>query len=123
MGKGINSNMDFFNLVGKPYKDGAFGPDFFDCYGLVRFVWHEALGIDLPENTIGWRKFGTLLPWPCELQIYDILMFESLNVVDHIGVAISTGEFLHANRLADQVVQEPISRYKDKLRTLGRANQ
>ena len=111
---------DFSDLIGKPYLDGGLGPDSFDCFGLVRWVWHKALGICLPEKHLGWRRFGDVLPWPCEIRLYDILMFESLNIVDHVGVMVSETEFLHTGRIYGGVVCEPVWRAKDKIRAVGR---
>lgn len=37
------------SLVGKPYREGADGPDAFDCYGLVRFAMGATGLIALPE--------------------------------------------------------------------------
>ena len=37
------------DLVGKPYREGACGPDAFDCYGLVKF-WFASRGVALPEH-------------------------------------------------------------------------
>ena len=35
------------NYLGKPYEDGARGPDRFDCWGLVRHVRHAHCGARL----------------------------------------------------------------------------
>ncbi len=34
--------------IGKPWESGASGPDAYDCWGLVRAVYRDRLGIDLP---------------------------------------------------------------------------
>lgn len=34
--------------IGLPWRSGASGPDAYDCWGLVRAVYRERLGIDLP---------------------------------------------------------------------------
>ncbi len=36
------------NLIGKPYRRGAHGPDEFDCWNLVRWVFKHQHGIDMP---------------------------------------------------------------------------
>ena len=40
-------------LVNKSWAPGAEGPDTFDCWGLVRFVFRTRLGIEMPPLTIG----------------------------------------------------------------------
>lgn len=35
-------------LIGKPWKAGARGPDSFDCWGLLAWVYKSRLGLDLP---------------------------------------------------------------------------
>lgn len=35
-------------LIGKPWISGASGPEAFDCWGLLRFVFAARRGIDLP---------------------------------------------------------------------------
>ena len=37
------------NYVGKPFVDGARGPDAYDCWGLVAAIYLEEYGITLPE--------------------------------------------------------------------------
>jgi len=39
-----------YNQRGKPYRYGAAGPNAFDCSGLVLYVFHRALGKNLPHN-------------------------------------------------------------------------
>ena len=45
----MSTNMILSDLVGKPYRSGAHGPDEFDCWGLVVYIYRELLGIELPE--------------------------------------------------------------------------
>jgi len=37
------------NLIGKPYEPGGRGPEVFDCWGLVRYVYDKAFGIHLQD--------------------------------------------------------------------------
>lgn len=36
------------SYLGKPWAPGGLGPDAYDCWGLVRAVYRERLGIELP---------------------------------------------------------------------------
>ena len=40
-------NLDHF--IGLPYREGARGPDAFDCYGIVAAVLQAARGVSLPD--------------------------------------------------------------------------
>jgi len=37
------------DYIGKPYKVGARGPEFYDCWGLVCAIYKNALGVELPD--------------------------------------------------------------------------
>lgn len=37
------------SLIGKPWVSGACGPEAFDCWGLVRYIFSKQRGIALPE--------------------------------------------------------------------------
>lgn len=37
--------------IGKPYKLGSRGPDYFDCWGLLIAIFKNELNIDLPDFT------------------------------------------------------------------------
>lgn len=36
------------DYLGKPYKRGAYGPNEYDCWGLVHHIYKHRYGIDLP---------------------------------------------------------------------------
>jgi len=38
--------------IGKPHEPGARGPDAYDCWGLLREVYHTHYGIDIPDIPI-----------------------------------------------------------------------
>jgi hypothetical protein len=38
-----------FDLIGKPWQAGADGPDAFDCLGLVRSIYRDVFGVDIPR--------------------------------------------------------------------------
>ena len=45
----IDVRYQFLNdLVGKPYKPGAAGPDAYDCWGLAQIIQRELFGRDMP---------------------------------------------------------------------------
>lgn len=42
-----------FEYIGKPYKRGATGPDFYDCWGLARALLKTLHGVDMPLVSVG----------------------------------------------------------------------
>lgn len=117
--------MDFIQqLVGIPYKYGGGSPDEgFDCYGLVRWVVRNGLGIILPENTIGWRRYGEIIEGcPGKIERYDLLFFCPIipDVVTHVGIANDHKDFTHAGSTFGGVVCEPISKYAALIKAIGK---
>ena len=47
--------MNINQYIGLPYREGARGPDAYDCYGLVAEVYRACRGIQLPD----WYKDAT----------------------------------------------------------------
>ncbi|MDD5249634.1 MAG: NlpC/P60 family protein [Rhodocyclaceae bacterium] len=45
-----------FDYLGKPWENGAQGPNAYDCWGLVRAVYREQLGIALPVVDVDAHK-------------------------------------------------------------------
>lgn len=100
------------DLIGKQFQDGGRGPDCFDCWGLVKFVYLRELGITLPDYTIcafdsakvdeaikrdrgGWCD----LPSPDE---GSVMMFSTeptaQDWITHVGLSLGGGQFLHVIR-------------------------
>lgn len=46
--------MNVNDYIGLPYRDGARGPEAFDCYGLVATVLKAVRGVELPD----WHAAG-----------------------------------------------------------------
>jgi cell wall-associated NlpC family hydrolase len=94
------------DLIGKPFKDGGRGPDSYDCYGLVKEVYHR-LGIELPDLYIhcfdiekinGEYQLQSHHLMPIEKpELYCIIvMINNATVINHFGVYLGNHEFIHA---------------------------
>lgn len=86
-------------LLGRPYVYGSRGPNSFDCSGFVSYVYQNAAGIKLPRVSRDQARYGTpvsrdaLLPG-------DIIAFDTnggRNGVNHVGIYLGEGKFIHAS--------------------------
>ncbi len=84
-----------FNLLGKPYKNGAKGPDAFDCSGFIYFVYQK-VGLTLPVMTEGQIKSGSGLSGDM-VQPGDLVFFKIKNDL-HAGIMINKKDFIHASK-------------------------
>lgn len=98
-------------LLGKPWSRDGEGPDKFSCWGLVRTVYRERYGIELPAvgsgdlaalsasealkaDASGWRAVA-----PHEAAEGDLVMMDRLDGERHVGVIVSSSaglRVLHA---------------------------
>ncbi|GAA4325102.1 hypothetical protein GCM10023144_07180 [Pigmentiphaga soli] len=82
--------------IGIPYVWGGEDPDRgFDCSGLVRFVFRETLGIELPRVARQQRNSGRPVA-QSQLKPGDLVFFNIRGVGSHVGIYIGDDEFLHA---------------------------
>ena len=117
--------MEFQDLIGKPFKDGARGPDAYDCWGLAMELFRRQ-GITLPEYPISamatqmialamstheheWIKLAG--PQPGCLVVISISCSTWAN---HVGVYIGDNKFIHCYR-STGVVVDHLSRWQSRI--------
>lgn len=91
-------------LVGSPYKRGGASPEAgFDCSGLVAYVFRDTVTYKLPRSADGlYRLTGEEHALPIEredIATGDLVFFRIGRLgqrIDHVGIALGDGRFLHA---------------------------
>jgi|SRR5208283_5284153 len=81
-------------LLGRPYKNGAKGPDAFDCSGFVYYVYGR-FDIKVPYTTEELVRTGYQVPRENVLA-GDLVIF-TIKRSYHIGIMMNEREFLHAS--------------------------
>ncbi len=99
------------SLLGKPYRSGAKGPDFFDCSGLVNYVYKRS-NISLPVSTSGLLKAGY------EISKSDVLpgdlVFFKIKKDLHVGIMLNKREFINASKSRGVAVDDVDAPYWKK---------
>lgn len=92
-----NEITKFFGLR---YRFGGEGQSGFDCSGLIKQVYSEVFGINLPRSSNEQSRLGSLDPVDKdELKTGDLVFFgPGRKAVNHVGMYLSGGHFLHAAR-------------------------
>ncbi|MDD5406585.1 MAG: C40 family peptidase [Sulfurovaceae bacterium] len=83
--------------LGSSYEPTKAGPDHFDCSGFVYYIF-TTIGISIPRTSIDQSESGKKLSRE-ELEKGDILFFDTYerNHVNHSGVYLGDGKFIHAS--------------------------
>ena len=97
--------------LGSRYRLGAASPlRGFDCSGLVQYIM-RALDIDVPRVAREQAKTGVEVPRDtAALRPGDLLTFGRKGKVEHIGIYVGNGRFVHASTAAGRVVERPLLR-------------
>jgi hypothetical protein len=84
-------------LLGVSYRYG--GTNFesgFDCSGLVRHVFNDTVGMQLPRRSVEMSRLGGKVP-KRDLQPGDLVFFNTLRrAFSHVGIYIGGRRFVHA---------------------------
>ncbi|KDR95043.1 Cell wall-associated hydrolase, NlpC family [Peptoclostridium litorale DSM 5388] len=97
------------SLLGKDYHWGAEGPNAFDCSGFTRYVYKKALGKSIPHSSKAQSTNGETIA-KSDLQSGDLVFFttDRSGSVNHVGIYIGSGKFVHASSAKDKVMVSPL---------------
>ena len=98
----IGTAMD---LRGVPYVYGGTTPSGFDCSGFTRWVYEQALGIELPRTAAEQSAMGESVPM-VGLMPGDLRFWGSGSGVYHVAIYAGDGEYIHASTGRGQIVRQ-----------------
>ncbi|MBI5329543.1 MAG: C40 family peptidase [Betaproteobacteria bacterium] len=101
------------SLIGTPYKFGGRDPQKgLDCSGLVKHVYKESAGVELPSSAREMSKQGEQVARET-LRPGDLVFFNTRKKPhSHVGIYKGEGEFVHAS--SNRHKQVTVSRMDDK---------
>lgn len=114
------------SLIGIRYKYGGTTPENgLDCSGLVRYLFKEAWGKELPRTSEEISRVGEKID-SHELQPGDLVFYNTLRRgFSHVGVYLGDNKFIHAPSGGGQVRIESMdmSYWKNRFNGARRINQ
>lgn len=96
--------------IGIKYKYGGNSPESgLDCSGLVRYVFREAWGKELPRTSAEMSKVGEKID-KSELQPGDLVFYNTLKrQFSHVGIYLGDNKFIHSPSAGGKVRIESIN--------------
>ncbi len=115
-----------FKYIGLPYKDACWGPEFFDCWGLLSHVYKEEFEIDITQDMTMYNsrvgkvkrlaKYVSLWRPVDEPKVGDGVLFLIHGTTPHCSIYIGDGKVLHAVEGIDSCIDTISSpRWKSRL--------
>ncbi len=104
-------------FVGVRYVYGGKSPKGFDCSGFVGYVFKN-FGIKLNSSAASMYSDGVKVS-KSALKAGDLLFFDASSrkasgAIDHVGIYIGGGKFIHASTSNKQVIIQTLSEYRGK---------
>jgi len=96
--------MQAMGMLGIHYKYGGNSPENgLDCSGLVRYVFKEAWGANLPRTAVEISRVGEKVE-PQDLQPGDLVFYNTLKrSFSHVGIYLGDNKFIHSPSSGGQV--------------------
>ena len=83
------------SVLGRPYKNGAKGPDSFDCSGLIHYVY-KRVSVTLPVTAEKQIEAGLDVP-PANILPGDLVFFK-IKKDFHAGIMLNKKDFIHSSK-------------------------
>ena len=95
--RAANLAIESMSLIGIHYQRGGSSPENgLDCSGLVRYVFRQANGTELPRTSAEISKVGEQVD-KSDLQPGDLVFFNTLKrTFSHVGIYLGDNKFIHA---------------------------
>ncbi len=122
----------WFRYIGLPFEDGGRGPHSYDCWGLIKAVYADRLGVDLPSygeisardlirvsrqmegsKDDGWVECG-----PVPLAVALMTTTATGRRIAHVGVMVDERRVMHVMR-ATLTAVVPVSHFSVAGRIVG----
>lgn len=81
---------------GTPYKLGGISLNGVDCSSFIQQIYYNAFGLRIPRTTTKQLKIGHTIKKE-DLRIGDMIFFKTGWNVNHVGIIIEDGSFVHAS--------------------------
>ena len=106
-------------FLGIPYRKGGTSKRGLDCSGFARMIYERIFGIELPHNSVDQFRFADMQKIDTkDLQPGDLIFFANSNKkkkrINHVGVYLSDGQFIHASSSQGVTVSSLNDRYWKK---------
>ncbi|RJP78448.1 MAG: NlpC/P60 family protein [Desulfobacteraceae bacterium] len=100
-------------LLGIPYRFGGSGSRGMDCSGLTKQIYARLFGIVMPHNSGDQSRLSFLEDVSSEeLQPGDLIFLgPGKKRINHVGIYLSDGNFIHASRTAGVAISSLSTRY------------
>ncbi|WP_395824118.1 C40 family peptidase [Collimonas sp.] len=91
-------------MLGIHYKYGGNNPENgLDCSGLVRYVFKDAWGVNVPRTAVELSRSGEKIDTQ-DLQPGDLVFYNTLRrSFSHVGIYLGDNKFIHAPRAGGKV--------------------
>lgn len=104
-GVGVQAAKAAVEMLGKPYRYGAEGPNTFDCSGLTSWAFQQ-VGVTLPRSSSQQARVGAPVPRD-QLRPGDLIFF--YKPVSHVGIYVGDNMMINAPQTGDVVKYSDIS--------------
>ncbi len=96
--------MQAMGMLGINYKRGGNSPDTgLDCSGMVRYVYKQVTGRELPRSALEISQVGKNIQ-TTELQPGDLVFYNTMRrTFSHVGIYLGDNKFIHSPSSGGQV--------------------